>query len=1693
MAGAGAGASASIAAAPPSTQRSKFMMMKSKYKASNAEKSRNSRGSTGNVGSAATPAAVATAEIGACEAAVPVFSADMWTDGATFSPGPQTPMALKPSDDSLPPTPATAVKVPARGPPPVPGAASHRTAPLNIPVIQAPSQKPASSSSSTDIDQSVIDALEAEVEAEAAAAEARKEKRRAAFNKKIKKRASICILSSPKKADAATSRVQSLMSRFEKKHVNRSSLNNVESSPAGHKQPQQPPQRGEAQQQQQQQQLRRAPVSRVVVPAAISAMSPDAIAQRSSSPQPPSPSAIVFDSMSSTATVQPANSSTVVAAAAAEKKTEQARALYKSIAAEAQAAKARVTAPAPAKSQALAAFRSSTGSDRAPSTIPVAAPSAPTAIALPTTAGTTAVVATAAKPLTESAAALLFSSFKPKAKEAEQRRIPLGPKPPAPSVLASPALAAEEEFWTAESTPPSTPQSTLALSKPGGASFVAGEPSLAPAPATATATATALPINPTQSLVAAVLLRQGISSSPLVPKAKAAPQLPAAAAFAAAVEFGITTAEPTRTPAPASSEQFSTPDPDVRVATKKKMKYANTPIDRNILKKGLGRFLDDDDDDDGDETEDEIDNDVSPAPKAAQQMPNRARLMAASATPDSDAESPFMMRSRPSVLSSAATPDPPPVRGLLGLAGFLDSPTDSNPAASPNPVLNNYDHIGAVDDSIMSTGTPRAPDAETPTDMAGTGEHADEQSLSAMKAELDRMNQEAYEEKQNDIEIAKEMEILEIEAENEAKRDALCQAKLDAMNAELAKLQEEADESPVPSPSPSPSPDFGADIDEMTLRLSPFMNMAASPLGMDSPAVTTTPATLDSPAYGYAEEREAAAMYDTMATQISMLDIDASLTPTPTATKAGREPVADAEESFVAGDNHATHDAAAAAAVDTSVDGLGLQFDALTTKEEADEEELDTHAASFSTPHATNGGTGVEVTVHGKAEAWVSTPQSNEAANATGDEVDLQTSFKGAQSPVPDVQDDDNYATNAEGTAAAVDVVDHATDDADNGFDAGASALVDSHEIGSQQLTPQKDAADEVDACLAEGTAPGAACADDGNGNGEEEPTYVVDRLLDTKKDRKGIKWLVKWEGFAESEATWELESKLTTDLNRSVWDTIYGAYSPAQNAAPVSCEPAVVVESAPANVPTPAPAKKIPLYCDVCDQTFKTKPGLGRHMSSKKHAKVVAAKEAEAAANKVPAPAEDHNAVESGARKTEHASSGGEDELQQARAEEVKEVVPAALQIIINETFCTVCDQELRNERGVKRHLGTKKHARALARREEILAEQEMLDRQEAEEKVAAEAKEAANKSSCCGSCSGGDAATAGADVPGAATTKTELSALDILLDTCGQTSVLEWEDALGPKASVDIAKVGEGTFAEVFCGEYNGRMTAFKIMPFDGSITVNDEIQKTSKELVPEVVASVELSALAKSSGDFVAHNFIHLESVTITSGAYPPVLMNEWNAWDKEHGSENETPAIFTEGQLFIVFAFANGGQDLEAFEFSNMEQAKSMLKQICISLAVSEKVIAFEHRDLHWGNILLKATKASTLEYCLSGKKMVVETHGVHSSIIDFTLSRLERNGEPFFFDLETDECYFEGEGDMQFDCYRSMRKAVKKDWSRHTPRTNLYWIQYLIDKVLDEKGYAEGSSDAIEAELGGFYKRVLRYKSMKGLLNDKFFG
>ncbi len=43
-------------------------------------------------------------------------------------------------------------------------------------------------------------------------------------------------------------------------------------------------------------------------------------------------------------------------------------------------------------------------------------------------------------------------------------------------------------------------------------------------------------------------------------------------------------------------------------------------------------------------------------------------------------------------------------------------------------------------------------------------------------------------------------------------------------------------------------------------------------------------------------------------------------------------------------------------------------------------------------------------------------------------------------------------------------------------------------------------------------------------------------------------------------------------------------------------------------------------------------------------------------------------------------------------------------------------------------------------------------------------------------------------------------------------------------------------------------------------------------------------------------------------------------------------------------------------------------KAIVSQLVVSLGVAERVYGFEHRDLHWGNILIYNTPASVRMLC-----------------------------------------------------------------------------------------------------------------------------
>lgn len=81
----------------------------------------------------------------------------------------------------------------------------------------------------------------------------------------------------------------------------------------------------------------------------------------------------------------------------------------------------------------------------------------------------------------------------------------------------------------------------------------------------------------------------------------------------------------------------------------------------------------------------------------------------------------------------------------------------------------------------------------------------------------------------------------------------------------------------------------------------------------------------------------------------------------------------------------------------------------------------------------------------------------------------------------------------------------------------------------------------------------------------------------------------------------------------------------------------------------------------------------------------------------------------------------------------------------------------------------------------------------------------------------------------------------------------------------------------------------------------------------------------------------------------------------------------------------------------------------------ALAAAEAALEFEHRDLHWGNILVVKTREPYTTYTIQGCTYRVPNCGLKSTVIDYTISRLTNSstGEPIFTDLAHDEDQFCG--------------------------------------------------------------------------------
>ncbi|KAL3078675.1 hypothetical protein niasHT_033037 [Heterodera trifolii] len=163
------------------------------------------------------------------------------------------------------------------------------------------------------------------------------------------------------------------------------------------------------------------------------------------------------------------------------------------------------------------------------------------------------------------------------------------------------------------------------------------------------------------------------------------------------------------------------------------------------------------------------------------------------------------------------------------------------------------------------------------------------------------------------------------------------------------------------------------------------------------------------------------------------------------------------------------------------------------------------------------------------------------------------------------------------------------------------------------------------------------------------------------------------------------------------------------------------------------------------------------------------------------------------------------------------------------------------------------------------------------------------------------------------------------------------------------------------------------------------------------------------------------------------------------------------------LCVRLNLSYGGIDLKAYTIPNSHVCYSIFLQIALSLAVAERVLGFEHRDLHDENFLLEeCAPDEKIRYKYDGAKIDVVSHGVRVSIIDYSISRLQKENVVVYADLSQDPGLFEqnGEedgGDYQYDVYRMMKAAISDDgWASFCPQTNLYWLDYAAKKLFNNR-------------------------------------
>jgi len=222
------------------------------------------------------------------------------------------------------------------------------------------------------------------------------------------------------------------------------------------------------------------------------------------------------------------------------------------------------------------------------------------------------------------------------------------------------------------------------------------------------------------------------------------------------------------------------------------------------------------------------------------------------------------------------------------------------------------------------------------------------------------------------------------------------------------------------------------------------------------------------------------------------------------------------------------------------------------------------------------------------------------------------------------------------------------------------------------------------------------------------------------------------------------------------------------------------------------------------------------------------------------------------------------------------------------------------------------------------------------------------------------------------------------------------------------------------------------------------------------------------------------------------------SDWNATqpeDKQSYFPDPTKRnSYPEDQLWCAIEMGHAGISLEDLQVEDIWHAWDIFWGVALALGKAEQEAQYEHRDLHLGNVCIHHPSLNS-----SSRNLHVPDHmrsnikvnrkyrftPLQATIIDCTLSRasMEDIGPTTgdqriaYANLEKELWLFKQSGTehVQYDYYRYMRAATffsdpfadtqsasakkkiaasTRTWQGYHPQTNLVWLQYILQHLVD---------------------------------------